>query len=89
MHRKETAALYYSNGGPGPASKLLRIDAPADGEFADWRRAPAQRWQVKGGWKPDDEAQHKILMTGDFFMIDESQVAQVQEEMRAEYAKFH
>ncbi|WP_406817407.1 hypothetical protein [Mycobacterium sp. M23085] len=81
--------LYYANGGPGPASKLLRVDAPEGGDFAAWRCAPAQRWRVKGGWKPDDEAQHKILMTGDFFMIDESQVAQVQEEMRADYARFH
>jgi hypothetical protein len=23
--------LYYSNGGPGPASKLLRVDAPQGG----------------------------------------------------------
>ena len=34
--------LYYANGGPGPADKLLRVHAPADGEFAAWRLAPAR-----------------------------------------------
>lgn len=80
--------LYYSDGGPGPATKLLRVDAPPNGEFADWRRAKAERWQVKGGWQPDDQVQAKIQMTGDFFMIDESQVPQVQQEMRDVYNSF-
>lgn len=81
--------LYYADGGPGPASKLLRVDAHATGEFSDWRFAPAERWQVKGGWKPEPQAQAMIHQSGDLFMIDESQVPAVQAQMREQYNRFH
>jgi len=28
--------LYYANGGPGPATRLLRVDAPGDGDYDKW-----------------------------------------------------
>lgn len=49
--------LYYSNGGPGPASKLLRVDAPEDGDIWDWHGAPAASWQPHSGWVPNTFAQ--------------------------------
>jgi hypothetical protein len=81
--------LYYANGGPGPASKLLRVHAPEDGDFATWRRAPADAWQVKGGWQPYPHAHTDIQMLGEFFMIDASQVVEVQAQMLAEFVAFH
>ena len=80
--------LYYSDGGPGPASKLLRVDAEPEG-FAQWRAAPASTWQVKGGWQPYPQAQNEILQSGEFFMIDASQVVEVQAQMLAEFVAFH
>jgi hypothetical protein len=80
--------LHYSNGGPGPATKLYRVDAPADGDIWAWRSAPAQSWQPDSGWKPNDHAQEDILWLGEFFMIDLSQVSQVQGEMQARFDKF-
>ncbi|ORW25164.1 hypothetical protein [Mycobacterium palustre] len=81
--------LYYSNGGPGPATKLLRVDAPGDGDRDKWLFAPAERWNVKTGeWKSDSLAQLDILGTGDFFMVDASQVAGIQRKMKARYEVF-
>jgi hypothetical protein len=52
--RKENARmLYYSDGGPGPATKLLLVDAPAGGDWHAWVRAPAARWTVAAGWQDD------------------------------------
>jgi hypothetical protein len=51
--------------------------------------APAERWQVKGGWKRDQQAQNMIQFSGEFFMIDESQVLDVQAQMLAAYMAFH
>jgi hypothetical protein len=81
--------LYYANGGPGPATKLLRVTVPENGDFATWRSAPAERWNVMGGWTPDGDAQMKILMSGEFFMIDESEVLDVQAQMLVQYMAFH
>lgn len=80
--------LYYSNGGPGPASKLLRVDSPPDADIAAWRAAPAASWQPHSGWVPDTFVQLDILGTGDFFMVDESQVPAVQGEIKAALDKF-
>jgi len=80
--------LYYSDGGPGPASKLLRVDAEPEG-FAQWRAAPASIWQVKGGWQPYPQAQNEILQSGEFFMIDASQVEKVQGEITKQFNAFH
>jgi len=83
--------LYYANGGPGPATKLLRVDVPDHGRTAPggWHAAPAATWQVKGGWQPYDNAQMDILMLGEFSMIDASEVEKVQGEIRARYMQFH
>lgn len=80
--------LYYSNGGPGPATKLLRVDAPADASIEEWRRAPAASWQPHSGWVPNTFAQLDILGTGDYFMVDESQVEAIQRAMTAAFAKY-
>jgi hypothetical protein len=77
--------LYYADGGPGPATKLLAVDGDGD----DWLSAPAWRWNVKGGWKPEIHAQLDIRCLGEFFLIDESQVLDVQYEMLVRYMAFH
>jgi hypothetical protein len=81
--------LYYANGGPGPASKLLRVDAPEGADPSAWRGAPAWSWQPKTGWRPNTNAQLDILTLGEFFLIDESQVIEVQHQMLLQWAKFH
>ncbi len=81
--------LYYSDGGPGPARKLLRVDAPEDCNMAQWRAAPADAWGPKRGWLPYSDAQSDILWLGEFFMIDASQVEKVQGEIQARYEEFH
>jgi hypothetical protein len=78
--------LFYHNGGPGPATRLLRVDAPKDATIEQWRRAPAERWTVKTDqWRPESVAQLDILGTGDYSMCDESEVADVQRGMRSWY----
>ncbi|OBH80202.1 hypothetical protein A5681_04555 [Mycobacterium scrofulaceum] len=76
--------LYYANGGPGPAGKLFRVDAPAGGSSADWLAAPSARWEPKHGWLPYN-AQPEILATGEMFLIDSSEVERVQQEMIEQY----
>jgi hypothetical protein len=80
---------YYANGGPGPATKLLRVDAPEGGDLAAWRSAPAQSWQPDSGWQPNDHAQNDILWLGEFGMIDTSQVLDVQHEILLGYERFN
>lgn len=80
--------LYYSNGGPGPATKLYRVDAPTDGNMPIWLSAPAQSWRPASGWQPNDHAQDDILWLGEFTMIDASEVARVQAEIQARYDEF-
>lgn len=80
-------SLYYGNGGPGPATKLLRVDAPPDATIDQWRRAPAERWSVSAGWKPEIHAQLDIECLGEFFMVDESQVPDIQAQMLAVYGR--
>jgi hypothetical protein len=73
--------LYYANGGPGPATKLLRVDAPEGGDWWAWMCAPAERWTVRAGWSSDDDAQAMIKMSGEFGLIDESEVLDVQAQL--------
>lgn len=80
--------LYYSNGGPGPATRLLRVEAPADASMQQWHAAPAASWQPHSGWVPNTFAQLDILGLGEFFMVDESQVPAIQAEMTAALAKY-
>lgn len=81
-------ALYYSNGGPGPATKLRRIDAPGDGDFDTWYHAQGWRWRAADvsdtcdGWTKDDHVQGEVTQLGEFFMIDASEVATVQQQIR-------
>lgn len=82
--------LYYSDGGPGPATKLLLVDAPAGGDWHAWVRAPAARWTVAAGWQDDTHlVQMDITMTGEFFMVDASEVPNIQQQMRDRYMAFH
>jgi hypothetical protein len=64
--------LYYANGGPGPATRLLRVHAPEDGDSWAWVCAAAERWTVNAGWSSEPDAQGMIKMSGEFFLIDES-----------------
>jgi hypothetical protein len=81
--------LYYSNGGPGPATRLLRVEVAGGGSDREaWLRAPAASWQPHNGWQPNTYVQLDILGRGEFFMVDESQVEGIQNEMRAQVAKF-
>lgn len=80
--------LYYSNGGPGPATKLLRVDAPDDGSYEQWLRAPAARWQPLGGWRPDTNVQMDIQQLGEFFMIEPEAMPVVQQQIRDGAAKY-
>jgi hypothetical protein len=74
--------LYYANGGPGPATKLRRVHAPGDGHYATWRSAPDEKWTVRHGWLPDRNAQLDIQCLGEFFMVDASEVPEMQAQMR-------
>lgn len=78
--------LYYSNGGPGPATRLFRVDAPADADHMAWHRAAAASWQPHTGWVPNTYVQLDILGTGDYFMVDESQVPAIKEEMKSRFS---
>jgi hypothetical protein len=80
-----TRMLYYADAGPGPRTKLLAVDSDGD----DWWSAPAWRWNVKGGWKPEPNAQLDIHCLGEFFLIPDSQVLDVQHEMLVTYERFH
>ena len=81
--------LYYSDGGPGPATKLLRLDVRPDGDRTDWHTATSWEWGLGVGWIPEPLAQAMILATGDFGLVDESQVSEVQQQIRERYEQFH
>jgi hypothetical protein len=73
--------LYYANGGPGAATRLLRVDAPEGADLAAWQQAPADKWTARSGWEPFLNAQLDILQLGEYFMCDSSEVPQIQREM--------
>jgi hypothetical protein len=77
---------YYGDGGPGPHTKLLRVDAPNGADERAWQRAPAFRWTPEAGWFPEPHAQLAIRQLGEFFLVDESDVPGIQAHMRAPYA---
>ena len=62
------------------------ITAERQGYFGDFGSMGAL---VKGGWKPDPQAQNMIQTSGEFFMVDESEVLDVQAQMLAQYLAFH
>ena len=76
---------YYGDGGPGPHTKLLRVGAPDGCDERTWWSAPAFQWTPAGGWFPDSDAQGKIRCLGEFFLIDESEVPDIQQQMIARY----
>ena len=55
----------------------------------DWWLAPARRWNFAGGWQPEPNAQLDIRCLGDYFLIDESKVFEVQHEMLVTFERFH
>ena len=81
----EAPMLYYANGGPGPATKLLAVDDQGEG----WWSAPAWSWNVSSGWHPNIHAQLDIRCLGEFFPIDEDEVIEVQHQMLLRYMVFH
>ena len=50
--------------------------------------APAERWTVRDGWIPANDAQVDIYLTGDYFMVDASKVPEIQAQMRDRAARF-
>jgi hypothetical protein len=75
--------LHYSDGGPGPATGLLRVDAAKHGDYDTWRwHSRVNRWSVTDGWFDYPRAQEQILWEGEYFLIDDSQVAEVQQQIR-------
>jgi hypothetical protein len=74
---------YYANGGPGPATKLLRVLAPDGCDEATWQRAPAERWTPEHGWFPITHAQLDIRCLGEFSLIDDDEVPDVQAQITA------
>jgi hypothetical protein len=72
--------MYYSDGGPGPATKLLRLDV-----IDVWRYSPGWTWGP-AGWIAESGATAMILGTGEFSQIDPADVPRVQEEIAALYA---
>jgi hypothetical protein len=77
---------YYGDGGPGPHTKLLRVDAPDGCDERTWWSAPAERWTPQAGWFPESNAQLDIRCLGEFFLIDESEVPKIQQQMRDRWA---
>jgi hypothetical protein len=74
---------YYGNGGPGPHTKLLRVDAPDGCDERTWWSAPAFQWSVTAGCFRQSNAQLDIRCLGEFFLIDESEVLDAQAQMLA------
>jgi hypothetical protein len=75
--------LYYSDGGPGPAADLVRVNVEGSGSDRDaWLAASADRWTVRDGWKPYPNAQLDIGFKGELFMVDASQVPVIQQQLR-------
>lgn len=75
--------LYYSDGGPGPATKLVRSDAETSAD-ARWFSAGSDRWYPAHGWLPW-AAQAEIWFDGYLGLIDASDVPAVQQQIRERY----
>jgi hypothetical protein len=80
-------SLYYGDGGPGPHTKLLRVDAPDGCDERTWRSAPAFRWEPGAGWFPAPHAQLDIRCLGEFFLIDDSEAIEAQQQMTERWAR--
>lgn len=75
-------ALHYANGGPGPATRLLRVNADAADGFDTWIAASSHKWTAAGGWEPYPAAQPDIMYLGEYFPIGTDEVERVQQEIR-------
>ncbi|MDT5051952.1 MAG: hypothetical protein QOF66_318 [Mycobacterium sp.] len=81
---------YFSDGGPGPATKLLRVDY--DGPLDDmdsihpFGDSKAERWSPRDGWQPSPTATSDILWSGWLSRISESEVPTVEDQLRARAA---
>jgi hypothetical protein len=81
-------ALFYSDGGPGPAHQLWRVNVEGGGsDWEEWRSASAHRWNSDGSWTPHPNAQLEINFLGEMGMVDESEVPRVQQEIRDWHAE--
>jgi hypothetical protein len=81
--------LFYSDGAPGPATDLVRVNVEGSGSTREaWFDASADRWTVRDGWKPYPHAQLDMMWKGELFMVDASQVPDIQQQMRADYARY-
>ena len=52
-----------------------------------WHRPGAGNFA--GGWQPDPDAQLDIRCLGDYFLIDESEVIEVQHEILVTFERLH
>jgi hypothetical protein len=52
-----------------------------------WLDASADRWTVAEGWIPYPNAQSDIGFKGELFMVDASQVLDIQWQMTDDYAR--
>lgn len=77
--------MFYADGGPGPATKLYRVDAPDGCSESEWQLAQGYRWVV-GGWYEEHQAQLFIRQSGELFLVDESEVPKIQAQLREKRA---
>jgi hypothetical protein len=78
-------SLFYGNGGPGPHTKLYRVDAPPGCDDHTWWAAAAFQWSVTAGWFEDTDVQGNIRWLGEFFRVDDSEVPDAMAQMLARY----
>jgi hypothetical protein len=76
--------LYYSDGGPGPDRRLVRVHYDGGG---GWAFAPAEEWSAALGWhEPKSHVQAEILALGELVSMAAADVPRVQQEIRERYA---
>jgi hypothetical protein len=82
----DQVALYYANGGPGPASRLVRLHYDG-GVWPAWAFAPYEEWSEALDWHtPPSHVQAEILALGELVLIAAADVPKVQQEIRERYA---
>lgn len=80
-------ARYFTDGGPGPATMLVRVDigdAEQDNDIQAFYAAPAWAF-TDHGWVKDPGAQDYILQEGEMDRIPNDQVERAQAEVLQNY----
>jgi hypothetical protein len=63
------------------------VSLAADG--GDWWSGTGWRWEVKTGWRPYSDAHGEIYALGEFFLLDDDEVIEVQHQKLLRYMAFH